>query len=146
MTLKVRSLRCLRRLFIILVSLTMTWFSEKMLIFKTCRRVLMPNLIKKSWTVSTGHHLRRWEGLADSGLKIKDLALPTDLWNIVLIEHVNKAKTFRFLWPFSFITTVGIYPNWIHNNKTEMMSNQAIFRMFFELVQNLTFFTIVLGI
>ena len=32
MTLKVRILRCLRRLFIILVILTMTWFSEKMLI------------------------------------------------------------------------------------------------------------------
>ena len=32
MTLKFRILRCSRRLFIIFVSLTMTWFSEKMLI------------------------------------------------------------------------------------------------------------------
>ena len=31
--------------------LTMTRFSEKMLIFNICRRGLMPNLIKKSWTV-----------------------------------------------------------------------------------------------
>ena len=39
-------------LFIILVGLMMTWFIEKMLIFNTCRRGWMPNLIKKSWTVS----------------------------------------------------------------------------------------------
>ena len=53
MTLKVRILRCSRRLFIILVSITMTWFSEKMLIFNICRNGLIPNLIKKSWTVSS---------------------------------------------------------------------------------------------
>ena len=40
-------------LFIILVSLTMTsLFSEKILISKRCINGLMPNLIKKSWTVS----------------------------------------------------------------------------------------------
>ena len=53
MTLKVRILRCLRRLFIILVSLTMTWFSEKMLISTRCIHGFMSNLIKKSWTDST---------------------------------------------------------------------------------------------
>ena len=53
MTLKVQILQSLRRLFITLVGLTMTWFGEKMLIFNKCRRGLMPNLIKKSWTVST---------------------------------------------------------------------------------------------
>ena len=52
MTLKVRILRCLRRLFIILVSLTMTWFSEKMLISTRCIHGFMSNLIKKSWTDS----------------------------------------------------------------------------------------------
>ena len=52
MTLNVRILQSLRRLFIILVGLTMTWFIEKMLIFNICRHGLMPNLIKKSWTVS----------------------------------------------------------------------------------------------
>ena len=44
-------LKSSRRLFI-LVGLTMTWLSEKMLTFNICRRGLMPNLIKKSWTVS----------------------------------------------------------------------------------------------
>ena len=38
--------------YIILVGLTMTWYSEKMLISNICRRGLMPNLFKKSWTVS----------------------------------------------------------------------------------------------
>ena len=36
----------------ILVGLTMTLFSEKMLISPICKRGLMPNLIKKSWMVS----------------------------------------------------------------------------------------------
>ena len=47
MTLKVQILQTLRRLFIILVGLTMTLFSVKMLIFNLCRRGLMPNMIKK---------------------------------------------------------------------------------------------------
>ena len=46
MTLKVQILQTL-------VGLTMTWFSEKMLILNIGRHGLMPNLIKKSWTVST---------------------------------------------------------------------------------------------
>ena len=52
MTLKVKILQTLRRLFIILIGLTMTWFSEKLLISTRCISGLMPNLIKKSWTVS----------------------------------------------------------------------------------------------
>ena len=52
MTLKLRILRSLTRLFIILLSLTMSLFSEKMLIFNRCVSGLMSNLIKKSWTVS----------------------------------------------------------------------------------------------
>ena len=39
-------------LFIILVSLTMTLFSEKVLISNRCISSLMSNLIKKSWTDS----------------------------------------------------------------------------------------------
>ena len=39
-------------LFIILVSLMMTLFSEKVLIYNRCISGLMPNLIKKSWTDS----------------------------------------------------------------------------------------------
>ena len=53
MTLKVRLLRCSRRLFIILASLRMTWFSEKMLISSWCIHGFMSNLIKKSWTDSS---------------------------------------------------------------------------------------------
>ena len=66
MTLKIRILRSLTRLFIILVSLTMSLFSEKMLIFNRCISSFMPKLIKKSWTVSnqTGqcgmHFFGRW--------------------------------------------------------------------------------------
>ena len=40
-------------LFIILVGLMMTWYDEKMSISNRWIRCLMPNLIKKSWTVST---------------------------------------------------------------------------------------------
>ena len=49
MTLKIRILRCSRRLFIILVSLTVTLFSEKMLIYARCIRGFMSNSIIKSW-------------------------------------------------------------------------------------------------
>ena len=52
MTLKVRILRCLRRLFLIIVRLTVTTFSGKKLIFIWCIHGLMPNLIKKSVTES----------------------------------------------------------------------------------------------
>ena len=40
-------------LFIILVGLTMTGFSEKMLVSTRCIHGFMSNLIKKSWTDST---------------------------------------------------------------------------------------------
>ena len=53
MTLKVWILRCLRRLFIILVSLTVTLVSEKMLIYTRCILGFMSNSIKKSWKDST---------------------------------------------------------------------------------------------
>ena len=47
-----RSFAIFEELFIILVGLIMTWFIKKMFISKICIRGLMPNLIKKSWTVS----------------------------------------------------------------------------------------------
>ena len=53
MTLKLRILRSLTRLLIILVSLTRSLFSEKMLIFNRSISGLKSNLIKKSWTDST---------------------------------------------------------------------------------------------
>ena len=52
MSLKPRILRSLTRLFIILVRLTRSLFSEKMLISNRSISGLMSNLIKKSWTVS----------------------------------------------------------------------------------------------
>ena len=51
MTLNLRILRSLTRLFIILVSLIRSLFSEKMLISNRCISVLISNLIKKSWAV-----------------------------------------------------------------------------------------------
>ena len=57
MTLKLRILRSFTRLFIILVSLTRSLFSEKMLISNRCISGLMSFLIKKSWTVSISHFL-----------------------------------------------------------------------------------------
>ena len=53
MTLKIRILNYAKRLFIILVGLTVTLFSEKMLISSTGICGFMPNSIKKSVTVST---------------------------------------------------------------------------------------------
>ena len=46
-------------MFIILLSLTVTWFSEKMLISTRCIHGFMSNLIEKSWTVSTQEHTHR---------------------------------------------------------------------------------------
>ena len=52
MSLKVRILQSLTRLIIFLVSLRISLFSEKTLIFNRCISGLMSNLFKKSWTVS----------------------------------------------------------------------------------------------
>ena len=52
MTLKVRILTCLSRLFIILVSLAMTWFCEKMLISTRCILVWCP-----TWSKNLGQTL-----------------------------------------------------------------------------------------
>ena len=53
MTLRVQILRCSRWLFIVLVSPTMTWFSEKMLIFTRSSLGILSNLIKKPGTDSS---------------------------------------------------------------------------------------------
>ena len=74
MTLNVQILQTLRRLFIISVGLTMTWFSEKMLIFNMCRHGLMPNLIKKSWTVSTLKLQQNWISMAELQLAFEALS------------------------------------------------------------------------
>jgi hypothetical protein len=53
-TLSTKNVPKFSALFIILVSLTMTLFNEKVLISNRCISGLMPNLIKKSWTDFTG--------------------------------------------------------------------------------------------
>ena len=77
MTLKVLILICLRRLFIILVSLMMKWFSEKMLISTRCIHGFMSNLIKKSWKDSSLNCLKsqkyRWK-----------IFLPCAVWGLRL--------------------------------------------------------------
>ena len=59
MSLKLRIFRSLTRWFIILVNLTRSLFSEKMLISNRCISGLMSSLIKKSWTVSTPESLSK---------------------------------------------------------------------------------------
>ena len=49
MTLKIRILRCSRRLFVILASLMVTSFSEKLLIFNRAYVVSCPTLSKNLW-------------------------------------------------------------------------------------------------
>ena len=61
MTLKLQILQSLRRLLLILISLMMTLFSEKMFISNLCISGLMPNLIKKSWTLK--NVLKKYDGL-----------------------------------------------------------------------------------
>ena len=48
----------LERSLIILVDLTMTCFSEKMMISYNCIRGFMPNLYKKTWMVSSTYLLQ----------------------------------------------------------------------------------------
>ena len=81
MTLKVRILRCLRRLFIILVSLTMTRFSEKMLISTRCIHAFMSNLIKQSWT--------------DSNIRILSLNVKSAMWSTILYRGIRTSLVFR---------------------------------------------------
>ena len=52
----------LSALFIILVGLMMTLFSDEMLISNRCIRGLMPNMIKKSWMVSSTYVVRVSKG------------------------------------------------------------------------------------
>ena len=58
MSLKIRILRCSRRLFIILISLTVLLFCKKKVFSNCCKGGLMPNLNKKYLTVSKHHEAR----------------------------------------------------------------------------------------
>ena len=86
MTLKIRILRCSRRLFIILVSLTVTFFSEKMLISIRCLRGFMYNSIKKSWKVSNHHPT----------YTINVMALCGSTYVLLVAKLDMRARTFNF--------------------------------------------------
>ena len=106
MTLTVRILQSLTRLFIILVSLTMSLFSEKMLIFNRWISGLMSNLIKKSWTVSNMYTTCSWHVLSlkfsctlDSGINVGVRLLIFGLFSrgYVLIKGGTFINFFNFL-------------------------------------------------
>ena len=56
MTLKIKILRCLRRLFIVLVSLMMTWFSEKNAYFHYMNTWFHAQLVQKNSCTSSQLH------------------------------------------------------------------------------------------
>ena len=96
MTLKVPILQSLTRLFIILVSLRMSLFSDKMLIFNGCISGLMSNLIKKSWTVSTPDALG-YIGHTDLGTKsgFKDTKKPNAIYIAVSFSDKTGESPFH---------------------------------------------------
>ena len=98
MTLKVRILQSLTRLFIILVSLMMSLFSEKMPIFNRCVSGSMSNLIEKSWKVSNIYNVNNNVIKA----KLIQKILSTSLWNIgllYLLRSLNTCNRTSFLEP-----------------------------------------------
>ena len=66
-------------LFMILVSLLMTLFSEKVFISNRCISGLMSNLIKKSWTGSTIELALFWGEL---GIRFFSMIAMSDKWRI----------------------------------------------------------------
>ena len=90
MTLKIRILKCSRRLFIILISLTVTFFSEKMLISTRWIRGFMFNLIKKSLKDSTINSNRKV-------LWLNKLWVKRKLWKPHNHRHLNLVFTLEEL-------------------------------------------------
>ena len=108
-------LKFLSALFIILVGLTMTRFSEKMLICNRCIHGFMSNLIKKSWTDSSNQSraliLTYIVHLKD-GLNIVDMPVPSSFNDISTSakfrDFVGWAWYFRtFFVPQSWQQKVG---------------------------------------
>ena len=96
MTLKLRILRSLMRLFIILVSLTRWLFSEEMFIFNRCISGLMSNLIKKSWTVSTSKRLHFAYRLGLDLVEYKTKCNQKLVWKeffLILEKHYSSIKS-----------------------------------------------------
>ena len=88
-TLKIRILQSLGRLSIILVGVTMTWYSEKRLSSTRCICGIMSNSYKKSWTVSNLL-------TAESSAPFKNHA--TYKIKYLSINKRTKIKKTRFLW------------------------------------------------
>ena len=97
MTLKLRILRSLTRLFIILVRLTRSLFIEKMLIFNRCISGLMTNLIKKSYTDSN-QNARRKQNVSNLNYNAlsfyysKTILFPSKLLDQNVLEGLQKVK------------------------------------------------------
>ena len=145
MTLKVHFLQTLRRLFIILLGLTMTWFSEKMLISNKCRRDLMLNLMKKSWTVSNAdYHTIPWFSffpiityLSTARTFIKEQT--SHLWpsrperKVLLNEkkwqHLSPHSLFSFLIRNVFFSIVFCWQGYYRSalKKTERLRNNTVY-------------------
>ena len=89
MFLKIRILRCLRRLYKILVSLMVTLFSKKILISTRYIHCFMPNSIKKSVTVSTVHARSHFR----NSIFCFKLDLPATLWFLVLLKYNTFSMT-----------------------------------------------------
>ena len=88
MTLKLRILKSLVRLFIILVRLTKSWLSEKMPISNRCISGLMSNSIKKSWTVSISYVIN---------VEKKSTFLDLLLVNVVCEWPIRSAHSHKFI-------------------------------------------------
>jgi hypothetical protein len=75
-----------------LVSLTVSLFSEKILIFKRCINGLMSNLIKKSWTVSTTEVMQLKKGGHVTGATKHLHLMPGNrnilLWNMGVVANL----------------------------------------------------------
>ena len=95
MTLKLRILRSLTRLFIILVSLTRSLFSEKMFISYRCIYSLMPNLIKKSWTVFNQASAIKQKSVAVCQYKMR----PKKTISFSSNAHTKYKRSYRLGWP-----------------------------------------------
>ena len=98
-------------LFIILVGLTMTLFSDKMLNSHRCIHGLMPNLIKKSWTLSRKD--RDAMRHSNSRLSVQKRGQLDYNAVFICIKSCQLAKnSSSFEMGHLLCTYVVLYPNW----------------------------------
>ena len=119
MTFKVRSLQSLTRLVIILVSLRMTLFSEKMLISNRWISGLMSNLIKKSWKVSKRDPLFHtfWWPFDPSRLlnyrKLTGTIFKLGIFHWCFWASVHNKDKLWHLWPLKFPKNMFNFMFWL---------------------------------